>query len=199
MARYCMHMKTDTLGKLFGSVARVRLLRLFLFHPRHLFSAADVTARTHVASAEARRELKALAGAGVIRTMAGARPRFVLDQRYPYLEALRALLLTMPLRHGDLHERFARAGVIKLIVLSGMLAGDSDGRVDLLVVGDRLKERAMLRIVREFEADMGRELRYAAMDTRDFRYRQEVGDRLVRDVFDYPHRVAFNRLDVRVT
>lgn len=189
-------MTTDKLEKLFGSVARVRLLRLFLFHPRQSFTAADAVRRTHSTSKDVRRELGELLKGKAVRRISGKRMRYALDARCPYLEALSTLLLTVPLREGGIEERFARAGSIKLIVLTGMLAGDPEGRLDLLIVGDRLKERTLQGIVRGLEADMGRELRYSAMDTRDFRYRQGVSDRLVRDVFDYPHRIAFNKLDV---
>ncbi len=189
-------MTTDNLGKLFGSVARVRLLRLFLFHPRQSFSAEDAVRRSRCALREVRKELNELLKAKAIRRINANRPRYALEARYPYLEALRNLLLTVPLREAGLQERFARAGAIKLIVLAGMLSGDSEGRLDLLIVGDRLRERTLQGIVRGLEADMGRELRYSAMDTRDFRYRQGVSDRLVRDVFDYPHRIAFNKLDI---
>ena len=196
MARYIV-MTTDKLGKLFGSVARVRLLRLFLFHPRQSFLLDDAVRRTRSLRREVRKEVNALLKAKVVRRASG-RSRFALDQRYPYLEALRDLLLTVPLAHDALHERFARSGAIKLIVLAGVLAGDGDteGKLDLLVVGDRLRERTLQGVVRALEADLGKDLRYCAMDTRDFRYRQGVGDRLVRDVFDYPHRIAFNKLDV---
>lgn len=189
-------MKTDTLARLFGSVTRVRLLRLFLFNPRSSITAADAAARTRSKAAEVRREINELLKAKVLRRSGGVKVRFSLDPRYPYLSALQNLLLTMPLQENTLHERFARAGTVRLIVLAGALAGDSEGRLDLLIVGDRLKERALQAIVRALEADMGKELRYASMNTQDFRYRLNVSDRLVRDVFDYPHRVAFNKLDI---
>lgn len=186
---------TDQLGKLFGSAARVRLLRLFLFHPRQSFTAEDAVRRTRSLGKEVRRELKELLKAKVIRRTAGKR-RYALDPRYLYTAALQNLLLTVPLKEDTMHERFARAGTVKLIVLAGVLSGDTEGRIDLLIVGDRLKERTLRTVIRSLEADMGKELRYAAMDTRDFRYRLGVSDRLVRDVFDYPHRIAFNRLDM---
>lgn len=189
-------MKTDTLARLFGSVARVRLLRLFLFNPRSSITAADAAARTRSKAAEVRREIGALLKASVIRRTGGAKPRFSLDPRYPYLAPLQNLLLTMPLQENTLHQRFDGAGAVRLIVLAGALAGDAEGRLDLLVVGDRLKERALQRIVRALEADLGKELRYASMNTRDFRYRQDVSDRLIRDIFDYPHRIALNKLDI---
>jgi hypothetical protein len=66
--------------------------------------------------------------------------------------------------------------------------------VDLLIAGDNLDERALARAVHVIEAELGREVRYASFSTEDFRYRRGVYDRLIRDVLDYPHRVAFDRI-----
>ena len=44
------------------------------------------------------------------------------------------------------------------------------------------------------EAELGREIRYAFFTTPDFRYRLGVYDRLLRDVFDYPHRVLLDKI-----
>lgn len=189
-------MKTDGLAKLFGSTARVRLLRLFLFSPRSLFSVQDAAERTRSGLTEVSREIKSLLTAKVIRRAGGKKIRFSLDPRFPYLEALQNLLLTMPLQENTMHERFTRVGGVKLIVLAGSLAGDAEGRLDLLVVGERMKDRVLRSIVRALEADIGKELRYASMTSQDFRYRLDVSDRLVRDIFDYPHRVALNKLDI---
>ncbi len=37
------------------------------------------------------------------------------------------------------------------------------------------------------ESELGRELSYAIFDTNDFKYRVSMYDKLIRDVFDYPH------------
>ena len=44
------------------------------------------------------------------------------------------------------------------------------------------------------EAELGREIRYASFATEDFRYRTGVYDRLLRDVFDYPHRLLIDKI-----
>ena len=47
------------------------------------------------------------------------------------------------------------------------------------------------------EAEMGRELQYATLSTEEFFYRRSIGDRLVRDVVDFPHEVLVDRIGLR--
>ena len=44
------------------------------------------------------------------------------------------------------------------------------------------------------EAEVGKEIKYAILETDDFKYRLGVGDRLIRDIMDYPHDVALDKL-----
>ena len=57
---------TDGLQKLFGSPARVKLLRLFLFNPRQSFVLADAAKRARVSEDEARKEINIYVSDGVV-------------------------------------------------------------------------------------------------------------------------------------
>jgi hypothetical protein len=87
-----------------------------------------------------------------------------------------------------------RAGALRLVVLSGLFTGMAESQVDLVVVGDTIDERALSRTIQGLEAELGREIRYASFPTKDFRYRMGVYDRLLRDVFDYPHRLLVDKI-----
>ena len=41
------------------------------------------------------------------------------------------------------------------------------------------------------EAEIGSELVYAIFDTKEFTYRLNMYDKLVRDILDFPHEVIF--------
>jgi hypothetical protein len=87
-----------------------------------------------------------------------------------------------------------RAGTLRLVALSGLFTGILEPKIDLLVVGDNLDERVLTQAIRSLEAELGREIRYAFFTTVDFRYRLGVYDRLLRDVFDYPHRLLIDKI-----
>ncbi len=187
---------TDPLIKLFGSHARLKLLRLFLFNPSKSFTAADAAARSRIGAPEARRELLNLAAAGLLKKGRTKLTRYELNAKFPYLQALKQLLLNTARRGDSVPERLRAAGGIKLIILTGVFMGDVEGSFDMLIAGDRIRESALREKVKGLEAELGRELRYALLSTADFMYRLNMNDKLVRDVMDYPHRIVYDRLDI---
>ncbi len=187
---------TDPLVKLFGSHARLKLLRLFLFNPSSTYTAAEAGSRAHVSAAEARRELIALRQSGLLRKTRGKVTRYALNESFTYLQALKNLLLNTAHRGDSVPERIRTAGAIKLIILTGVFVGDVESGLDLLVAGDRVKESTLRQKIRGLEAELGRELRYALLSTPDFLYRLNMNDKLIRDVMDYPHRIVFDKLDI---
>jgi hypothetical protein len=188
---------TDGLQKLFGSPARVKLLRLFLFNPRQSFTLADAAKRARVPDAEARKELRVFENAKlIVRAPRGKGVRYVLNTEFEYTAALQNLLLNAPERGADIVERIRRTGTLKLVMLSGIFLGEWEGTLDLLVVGDRMKDKKLRDAIRKLEAEIGKEIRYTLLATDDFFYRLNLNDKLVRDVLDYPHQIVLDRLDV---
>jgi hypothetical protein len=192
---------TDGLQKLFGSAARVKLLRLFLFNSRQSFSVAEAAEHSRTTPAEAKRELKLFLQVGLIkrvrvRVASSKAPRFGLDEEFTYLQALQALLLNAPERGKDIYDRIRRTGVLKLLILSGIFLGEWEGRLDLFIVGDRVNERALRGHIRRLESEIGKELRYALLTSDDFFYRITMNDHLLRDVLDYPHRIVLDKLNI---
>ena len=90
-------------------------------------------------------------------------------------------------------------GALKLIVVAGIFVGQWEDALDLLIVGDRIKERALLKKIKQLEAEVGKDIKFTSMSTADFFYRQNLSDRLLRDVFDYPHKIVLDRLDIGLT
>jgi hypothetical protein len=194
-----MHM-SDSLQKLFGIPARVKLLRLFLFNPKQSFTLEDIAERARIQGKEARRELELFSKIKIIkRARKIARspaPRFVLNGEFEYVQALQALLLNAPAQGDTILERIRHVGNLKLLILSGIFVGEWEGSLDLLVVGDRINERKLRERVHRLESEIGKELRYAQLTTQDFFYRLNMNDHLLRDVLDYPHRIVLDRLNI---
>jgi predicted transcriptional regulator len=191
---------TDSLEKLFGTPARLKLLRLFLFNPRHSFTVPEVAQRARIKEREASREIKLLLQIKLIkRVRRSARAvgvRYTLSGDFKYVASLQGLLLNTSERSSEVYNRVRRTGTIKLVVLAGVFVGDWEDRLDIFLVGDRVSERKLREVIRRFESEIGKELRYALLTTEDFFYRLNMNDHLVRDVFDYPHRIVEDRLNV---
>ena len=187
---------TDPLAKLFGSSARVKLLRLFLFNPRLSFTVAEATNRARVADDVARREVAQLLAAGVILRSGRSSGRYVLNNGFVYLDALQNLLLNTRVRGDEVPKYLRTTGQLKLIILSGIFVNEWDGHLDLLLVGERVNDRKLRDRMRTLEAELGRELRYTLLATQDFLYRLNMSDKLIRDVLDYPHRIVVDKLNI---
>jgi len=186
----------EPLAKLIGSAARLRLLRLFLFNQDISFTITEIVERAKLTPAVAREECAALVASGVVRKKGtGVKAKFQADKRFEYFGALDTFIrTTTAVQPATVLSLVKKAGTVRLLVLSGLFTGSIEPQVDLLIAGDNLDERALARAVHVIEAELGREVRYASFSTEDFRYRRGVYDRLIRDVLDYPHRVAFDRI-----
>lgn len=186
----------ESISKIFGSGARLKTLRLFIFNKDASFTVADVAERAKISKDAARGEINELVAADLLRKKGTSTPtHFQINPRFEHLSALEVFIRdTTSVRPENLVKGLRRAGALRLVVLSGLFSSVLEPQIDLLVVGDHLDERVLASVVHSLEAELGREIRYATFATPDFRYRRGVYDRLLRDVFDYPHRVLIDKI-----
>lgn len=188
----------ETLAKLFGGQARVKIMRLFLLNGITSFEVEEIMSRSRVTKANVRKEINALSAMGFIKqkmiTKEGSRgakkkvSAWHLDPSFQYLESIRDLLIDPSLLlQDDLAGRFKPIGKIKLMIVSGVFIGDRESRVDVLLVGDKLKKNILQQVVKGLEAEIGKELDYVVFDSDEFRYRLDMYDKLVCDIIDLPH------------
>ncbi len=188
----------ETLAKLFGGQARVRIMRLFLLNSNNSFEIEEIISRSRVMKANARKEINALSTMGFIKnkivTKEGSRgakkkaTAWMLNPAFQYLNSLRDLLIDPTLLlQEDLPQKFKQAGKIKLMIVSGVFIGNSKSRADLLIVGDKLKKNILQQVIKGLEAEIGKELDYVVLDTEEFKYRLDMYDKLVCDIIDLPH------------
>lgn len=200
--------KHDPLAVLFGSPARVKLLRLFAFNSERGFGIEEVMRRARLVRRTARTELSALERAGLIRkarvsdTQENGRKRmvqgYILKKDFVHLAALQTFLFsTAPIDHATLLSYVRKAGTFDLVVASGVFAGEFDRRIDILLVAKKVTPQKAEQAIRSLEAELGLELRYAFLPTDEFGYRFGMRDRLVRDVFDYTYQILLDRISVR--
>ena len=182
------------LDKLLGGPARVRLLRFFLLNPDATFEPKNIRAKTKVKGSSLRSELSALKTIGFVKKSGKG---LKLSRSFEFISPLRELLLsTEPFKEDEIVNRFKKGGNMKCIVVSGVFTQNSDSRVDVLLVGDRLKRGKIEHALRDMESEVGKELSYAIFDTPEFKYRLEVYDKFVRDILDYPHRVLLDKIGI---
>lgn len=206
---------SGALEKLFGSSARIKIIRLFLLNQDLLLSPKEISRRAKVNLTSARREISLLKKIDFIKQTMERIDEIIklkngriknkkkkiqglkLNAFFPLLNPLKNLVLnTAPINRGKLAKMLNSAGRMKLIILAGIFIQSSDGKTDILLVGDSVRKGVLERILRTIEAEIGKELTYAVFNTNEFLYRLGMYDRFVRDILDYPHEKLVNKLNL---
>lgn len=197
-------MKQDFLASFIGSQNQARILRTFIFNEEERFTAKYMGKRTGMSEDSATRELEALKKLGIVRSLrihsteskarGKAELTWSLNPSFTHFKALALFVREVsPMHYDEIVEALKRSGKLSAVVLSGSFMGDSSRPADILVAGDTINEDRLETAVKELEPLFGRELRYAAFSTPEFRYRLTISDRLIRDTLDYPHVVLLDR------
>ena len=204
----------EILAKLFGGEVRVKLMRLFLFNPDNNYSLQEIVDKSKSNKKEASKEIINLIKTGIIKKKSITREvqqkkkkkiiikkvhetGYCLDNKFPYLQALKNLLIMVSLHADDtLVKRFSSVGRIKLFIASGVFIQEWDTRVDLLIVGDGLNINKLDAVMKTIESEVGREIIYSAFETEDFEYRYGMHDRLIRDIMDLPHATLVDKISI---
>lgn len=202
----------DTLIYLFGGEEKVNLLRLFIFNPQTPFDISTISRKTDIKQTKLKKELRSLEKIGflnrksfymdIVKKKAGKEVEssekfngWILNNSFVYTKNIEDIFLrSNSFTHPEVVKRFSKTGKIKLLIVSGVFINDPDSRVDLLIVGDKLSSSMIDHGVKFFESRIGKEIRYSAFETVDFKYRLGLYDKLIRDILDFSHKKLINKL-----
>ncbi len=189
----------DILDKLFGSAGKVRVIKLFVFNVDHLFDVKSVMQRARLTSAQARKELSLLAKIGLLKQKGKTGSKiYSLNESFPYVRPLTELMThTITISYDEIVKKIGRTCKLKSVVLSGIFLGNQESRVDMLIIGNHFNKNALTKCMKKIETEIGKEISYAILETEDFKFRMSVGDRLVRDILEFPHQVAYDKIGLQ--
>ncbi len=199
----------DPLSILFGSPARVKLLRFFLFNPSREFTFDDMSRRAKLVRRTARTEINALERAGIIKgkqiyqQLEGRSKRsrvtaYAINKEFDELQALQTFLFeTAPINGKTLLKHLRKAGSLDFVCISGIFLREFEHRLDVLIAMKKISQPKIETAIRSLEAELGIEIRYAAFESEDLRYRVGMYDKLTRDVFDYKHQIIVDKIGIR--
>ncbi len=199
---------TDPLAILFGSPARVKLLRFFLFNPSQEFTFDDISKRAKLVRRTARTEMNALERAEVIkkkvvfvkhptRDIKTRGQVYILNAQFPQLPSLQTFLFeTAPINGKTLIKHMRKVGPIDFLACAGVFMREFDRRLDVLVAMKKIPLNKVEVAIRALEAELGIEIRYAVLASEDLRYRVGMNDKLTRDVFDYKFQILVDKIGI---
>jgi DNA-binding transcriptional regulator YhcF (GntR family) len=193
------------LEKLFGSKARVLLLRLFLNNPDKYFFMRELARNLELHLNSVRRELENLEDIGIIVSVdhpAGVdaekeeanKKYFKLNRTFSFINDLQSLFVKAHMVvENTLADKMAKLGDIDLFLLTGIFVGREDAACDILIVGSLPKQKVN-KLISKFEKEMSRSLNYTIMTKSEFNYRRSVADKFLLQVLDNKHLILINNL-----
>lgn len=199
----------DPLSILFGSTARVKLLRFFLFNPSKEFTFDEISRRARLVRRTARTEMSALEKADVItkrmiyvpidgKTKKMKVLGYALNKNFQELQALQTFLFeTAPIDGKNLLTHLRKAGALDFVAVAGVFVRDFEQQLDVLIAMKKISQAKIETAIRALEAEIGMEIRFAVMTDDDLLYRVGMNDKLTRELFDYKHQVLVDRIGVR--
>lgn len=201
------------LEKLFESVPKARILRLFMRNTEERFRFDEIVSRSQLRARTARGELKKLTRLGLINSeverVESPKKRhgkirfkkvsvYAANTEFIAFRELRDLVARASVApRKKLFRQLNGLGRVKLAVLSGIFINNvENARTDLLIVGDNLNKRRFAAFLSNTESELGKSVQYTLMDSDEFKYRMDMYDRFLRDILEYPHEKLINRLNI---
>lgn len=194
------------LEHLFGSITRIKLLRLFYGNQERAYFVRELSRTIEIQLNAVRRELANLEEIGIIKQIEYGQSKeeeagterskyYKINTGFFLHEELGALLEKTQLLEErnfiDLLKK--RAGDIKVMILTGFFTNAADVGTDILFVGD-IKAIAVAKAIRDFEKFLNHAVRYTILDEKEFSERREIGDRFLYSIFEAKHIFAVDEL-----
>lgn len=201
---------------LFDSKIKVKLLRLFLRNPNKEYTLDEVIDKIRSDPSSTRYQLRKLRkinllSSRMVRVTPSLEEETVKQKRFKrigrqrrvyqanpafqFYEELKTLVLkSTPEVKTRLKEELQKIGKIKLALITGAFMNVDNAKVDLLVVSDDIQRLKLVKVVKTIEAELGHDIRYAAMNQKEFEYRLDMYDNFVRSLTQIPHEKIINKL-----
>ena len=187
------------LGKLFGSTARVKILKLFLLNPDNSYYIRQISRHLNLQLSAVRRELENLETLELLESHHGGEgDEEISDEKASkndrkYYQANRDFVLYNEIREliikaqilceKDFTDKLKKLGSIKLLILSGLFINEKQAPVDMLIVGNFDKNK-VAKLIKLLEEELVNEVNYTVLSEADFHYRRQVTDVFLYSVLE---------------
>ncbi len=199
------------LEKLFGSKARVKILKLFLIHPLEKYYIRQLSRDLKLQLNSVRRELENLENFGILTSdvkavspeapageaepAAGqekkyyrANPNFVL------FDEIKALIVKAQILYEkDFVRKLQAIGKVKLLVLTGIFVNNPSTMIDILLVG-KINKIKLVKLIKELEIELGKEINFTVFNPQEFKYRRDITDIFLYGILEGRKLVVIDEL-----
>tara|TARA_Y100000031_G_scaffold85925_1_gene94495 strand:+ start:153 stop:758 length:606 start_codon:yes stop_codon:yes gene_type:complete len=190
------------LEQLFGSKTRARLLGLFLQNPDEVYFVRELTRKIDAQLNSVRRELENLLALGAVisaerpedATGSDKKKYYTANVEFMLFDDLASLLQKSKiLLKKNLVHQIESKGKIDYLSFTGKFVGEQDVPTDIVIVGS-IDQKALQRVVKGFETELGDEINYTLMPREEFLYRKQITDRFLFSILEREQVVMIDRL-----
>jgi DNA-binding transcriptional regulator YhcF (GntR family) len=213
------------LGRLLGSNSRVKILKLFLLHPEKYYYIRQIARDLKLQLNSVQRELENLEKFGILTSHfniikevdeatemetpeANNKPvkkpveakqekrYFKVDRDFILYEEIRSLIIKAQILYEkDFAVKIEKTGQPKLIILTGIFVNNPNSIIDIFVVG-KFDRHKLLKVIKELEDELGREVNFTVMDTKEFKYRRDITDVFLYTILEGKKFVVIDELGI---
>lgn len=185
------------LEQLFSSKTRIKLLRLFLNHALESYYVREITRKIDEHLNSVRRELENLESLGFVKSVQKNEKKFYnLNNDFILFPEIKALFLKSSLLIEDqLIKKIASLGQVYYLMLTGVFASDPKAEIDMLIVG-HVPLNDFRKIIRLFEKELEKDIRYTLFSLKEFNDRRELTDRFLYGVLNGKKIVVINKIGI---
>ncbi len=196
----------EILENFLGGQNKLKLWKVFLLNTNKDFQLKDLIKLTKIKKDNLILEIRDLMRLGLVK--ASKKENHIIyrtNTSFPLINEITEMMLSVVPRSTDkILEKLNSLSKLKTVLLSGFFtspigknktefSSSSASSIDLLLVFEKVPANVE-NIISDLEFNIGKELSYCALDQNDFKYRHSIGDKLIRDVLDFEHIIALDRL-----
>lgn len=187
---------SEILEALFGSKARLRVMRFFLLNLENECEASEIAKKNMLTLPAVRKEINALKKIGFIKEKSKkGKKTYNLDQQfhfYPELKSLFSKATASP--ESKSLARIKTIGEVKLALVSGVFLDYAKSKVDMVLVVNNVNRSKLKNVMNTLEAEIGKEVSFALMNSEEFKYRLDMLDRFLLDFLEGPHTEIVDKI-----
>jgi hypothetical protein len=187
------------LSQLFGSEARVKILNIFLTKPDNQYYLRQLARDLDLQLNSVRRELVNLEQLGVIIPVIAdvknkEKKYYAVNRDFILFNEIKSLFIKAQLLSTkDFIENVQKICTPKLLILTGFFTGNTEVKTDLLIVG-RINREKLIKLIKELEESIDKEINYTIMDEREFIYRKEIFDVFLHKIINGKNLIVCDNL-----
>lgn len=186
----------NELELLFGNRARWRIIKFFLLNEEVAITAKELNEKCKISPRESAKVIvQLLKGRFLFSRAKNKQKVFYLNPRYPFYQELKNLIIKSNIHpQCESLKRIENLGDVKLAVISGAFINYPRAKTDLLVVGDLISKAKLKHLLEDLEAELGREINYSLLNTQEFKYRVNLFDKFILEIFEEPHELVVDKV-----